>query len=177
MEDLAPQNHRSLEFITQTLVPVNGKLSKQVNPLQHSSSPLPPQESNSKPHTVRVGRDDNVGCVDMVGWVDGDGDYVGCVDILGESVGMEDLVGCDDIVGCADGRAVGDVLGKSEGDAEGDADGLGVPSFRVGDSVLWNKREKKCQYKIVQFIVHEVLTIDLRLQCWIKSWFQSTVYT
>ena len=132
-----------------------------MNPLQHSSSPLPPQESNSRPHTVRVGRDDNVGCVD----------------ILGESVGMEDLVGCDDIVGCADGRAVGDVLGKSEGDAEGDADGLGVPSFRVGDSVLWNKREKKCQYKIVQFIVHEVLTIDLRLQCWIKSWFQSTVYT
>lgn len=32
---------------------------------------------------------------------------------------------------------MGDVLGKSEGDADGDADGLGVPSFRVGDSVLW----------------------------------------
>ena len=90
-------------------------------PLQHSSSPLPPQESNSKPQTVRVGREDNVGCVD----------------ILGESVGIADLVGCDDTVGCADGRAVGDVLGKSEGDADGDADGLGVPSFRVGDSVLW----------------------------------------
>jgi len=89
---------------------------------------LPPQVSNSKPHTVRVGRDDNVGCVD----------------ILGESVGIADFVGCDDIVGCADGIAVGDVLGKSEGDADGDADGLGVPSFRVGDSVLWTSGGKKC---------------------------------
>ena len=120
MDDLAPQNHKSLDSITHTLFPVSGKLSKQVYPLQHSSSPLPPQESNSRPHTVLVGREDNVGCVD----------------ILGESVGMEDIVGCDDTVGCADGRAVGDVLGKSEGDADGDADGLGVPSFRVGDSVL-----------------------------------------
>ena len=81
---------------------------------------MPPQESNSSPHTVLVGRDDNVGCVD----------------ILGESVGIADFVGCDDTVGCVDGRAVGEELGKSEGDAEGDADGLGVPSFRVGDSVL-----------------------------------------
>lgn len=47
-----------------------------MNPLQHSSSPLPPQESNSKPHTVLVGRDDNVGCVD----------------ILGESVGIAGLL-------------------------------------------------------------------------------------
>ena len=59
------------------------------------------------------------------------------------SLGIEDFVGCDDTVGCADGTAVGDVLGKSEGDADGDADGLGVPSFRVGDSVLWNGMKRR----------------------------------